>query len=78
MISCREKIIILTVLSTTIPIYQTQKLKGIYTALLSSRYWGLFPWRVKWQGHEADHSPPYSAEVKNGRAIPPLPHVYMA
>jgi hypothetical protein len=29
---------------------------------------------VKWQGREADHSPPPSAEVKNGGAIPPLPH----
>jgi hypothetical protein len=28
---------------------------------------------VKWR--EADHSPPFSAEVNNGRAIPPLPHV---
>jgi hypothetical protein len=29
---------------------------------------------VKQQGHEADHSPPSSAEVKNGGAIPSLPH----
>jgi hypothetical protein len=28
---------------------------------------------VKRQGREADHSPPSSAEVKNGGAIPPLP-----
>jgi hypothetical protein len=28
--------------------------------------------RVKRPEHEADHSPPSSAEVKNGRAIPPL------
>jgi hypothetical protein len=28
---------------------------------------------VKWLGHEADHSPPCSAEVKNDGAIPPLP-----
>jgi hypothetical protein len=27
---------------------------------------------VKWQGHEADHSPPSSAEVKNGGATPVL------
>jgi hypothetical protein len=26
---------------------------------------------VKQQGHEADHSPPSSAEVKNGGVIPP-------
>jgi hypothetical protein len=29
---------------------------------------------VKRQGREADHSPQTSAEVKNGEAIPPLPH----
>jgi hypothetical protein len=29
---------------------------------------------IKQQGHEADHSPPSSAEVENGEAIPPLPH----
>jgi hypothetical protein len=28
---------------------------------------------VKRPGREADHSPPSSAEVKNGGAIPPLP-----
>jgi hypothetical protein len=28
---------------------------------------------VKRLGREADHSPPSSAEVKNGGAIPPLP-----
>jgi hypothetical protein len=36
------------------------------------------PWAVslgvKKQGHKTDHSPPYSAEVKNGGAILPLPH----
>jgi hypothetical protein len=30
--------------------------------------------RGKWPGHEADHSPPSSAEVKNGRNISPLYH----
>jgi hypothetical protein len=29
----------------------------------------------KAQGCETDHSPPSGAEVKNGRAIPPLPHM---
>jgi hypothetical protein len=29
---------------------------------------------LKWQGCEADHSLPSSAEVKNGGALPPLPH----
>jgi hypothetical protein len=29
---------------------------------------------VKRQECEADHSPPSSAEVKNGGALPPLPH----
>jgi hypothetical protein len=29
---------------------------------------------VKRLRREADHSPPYSAKIKNGGAIPPLPH----
>jgi hypothetical protein len=33
-------------------------------SLLSSGYQGPFPWGVKRQGREADHSPPFSAEVK--------------
>jgi hypothetical protein len=36
---------------------------------------GALSLRVKQQGHEADHSPPSSAEAKKGRAIPPLPHM---
>jgi hypothetical protein len=34
----------------------------------------LYP-RIKRPGRKADHSPPSSAEVKNGGAIPPLPHM---
>jgi hypothetical protein len=30
---------------------------------------------IKRPGREADHSPPSSAEVKNGGALPPLPHM---
>jgi hypothetical protein len=30
---------------------------------------------VKRPGREADYTPPSSAEVKNGGAVPPLPHV---
>jgi hypothetical protein len=37
---------------------------------------GDLPPEVKRQGREADHSPPSSAEVKNGGAIPPLPHMF--
>jgi hypothetical protein len=33
---------------------------------------------VKWPGCDEDHSPPSSAEVKNGGSIPPFPHVFMA
>jgi hypothetical protein len=29
----------------------------------------------KWLGRGADYSPPSSAEVKNGGALPPLPHM---
>jgi hypothetical protein len=31
---------------------------------------------IKQPRREADHSPPSSAEVKNGGAIPPLPHIF--
>jgi hypothetical protein len=30
--------------------------------------------RVKQLGREDDHSPPSSAEIKNGEAMPPVPH----
>jgi hypothetical protein len=39
----------------------------------SSYAGALFP-GVKRPGREADHSPPSSAEVKNGGAVPPLPY----
>jgi hypothetical protein len=47
-------------------------------SLLSNGYQGLFLWGVKRPGRKADHSPPSSAEVKNG-AIPLLPqYAFMA
>jgi hypothetical protein len=36
---------------------------------------GAFSLGVKQLGHEADHSPPSIAEVKNGGPIPPLPNM---
>jgi hypothetical protein len=33
---------------------------------------------IKRPGHETNHSPPSSAKVKNGGAIPPHPHDFMA
>jgi hypothetical protein len=40
---------------------------------------GPFPGGRVRPGHDADHSPPSSAGVKKGRAIPPLPpSVFMA
>jgi len=38
---------------------------GTPPSLLSNGYWGLFPWGVKWPGHEGDHSPSSRAKVKN-------------
>jgi hypothetical protein len=29
-------------------------------------------------GHETDHSPPFSAKVKNREAKPPIPHIFKA
>jgi hypothetical protein len=40
----------------------------MYTALFIS-----LP-ELKWQGRDADHSPPSSAKVKTSGTIPPLPH----
>jgi hypothetical protein len=44
-------------------------------SLLYNEYQGFFPSGVKRPGREADHSPPSSAEAKNGGAIVPLPHM---
>jgi hypothetical protein len=35
---------------------------------------GSFPGRAKRPRYEADQSPPYTFEIKNGGAITPLPH----
>jgi hypothetical protein len=32
---------------------------------------------IKQQRREADHSSPYSSQVKNGGAVPPLPHMFL-
>jgi hypothetical protein len=45
--------------------------------LLSNAYLGLFSLKVKQPGCEAENSPLPSAEVKNGRGIPPLPHIFV-
>jgi hypothetical protein len=41
---------------------------------LFSGYWGLFPRGVKWPGHEADHLPPTSAELRNTWIYTSTPH----
>jgi hypothetical protein len=38
--------------------------------------WGDIPSGVKRQGREADYSHPFNAEIKNGGAVPPLPHMF--
>jgi hypothetical protein len=44
--------------------------------LLHNVYRGLFPLGVKRTRREADHSPAFSAEVKNSGIIPPFPHTF--
>jgi hypothetical protein len=44
------------------------------SSLLFNGYWGAVSPGVKRPGRGADHSSPSSAEVKNGVAMPPLPH----
>jgi hypothetical protein len=54
-------------------------LKVILNSVTSRVDTGFVSLRVKWQGSEVDHSPPSSAEVKNGGAIPPLsPCLFMS
>jgi hypothetical protein len=42
--------------------------------LIGTRGGGAISLGVKWPRRKFDHSPPYSAKVKNGGAIPPLPY----
>jgi hypothetical protein len=51
-----------------------QSVSGSRPAFHQMETGGSFP-GVKKQGREVDHSPPSNAEVKNGGAIPPLPHM---
>jgi hypothetical protein len=44
-------------------------------SFLSNGYRGFFPREVKRQGREANHSPPFSVDVKKSGAIPPLLHM---
>jgi hypothetical protein len=44
-------------------------------SLLSNGYREALSLEVRWPAREADHSPPSTAEVRNGGAVPPLPHV---
>jgi hypothetical protein len=46
---------------------------GVYPAFYTMVTTGSFS-GVKWLGREADHSPPFNAEVKNGETISPLLH----
>jgi len=56
----------------------TDRLRGP-PGLLSNGYQGFFPWRVKQLGHEADHSPPSRAEVKNAWSYTSTrPYAFMA
>jgi hypothetical protein len=54
-------------------LYSIQTDSGAHSASCPVGNGGSFP-GVKRPGREADHSPPSSAEVKNGGALPPLPH----
>jgi hypothetical protein len=48
-------------------------------SLLSSEYWRFFPQGVKWLWHEANHSPPASAEVKKTWVYTSTPlYIFMA
>jgi hypothetical protein len=53
-------------------LHSAQTGSGAHLAPYTMRNVSFLRW-VKRQGLESDHSPPFSAEVKNGGAIPPLP-----
>jgi hypothetical protein len=55
-------------------LYSVQTESGAHLTLYTTVPGVLSP-GVKRPGREADHSPLSSAEVKNGGAIPPLPHM---
>jgi hypothetical protein len=42
---------------------------------MTNQYWGLISSEIKKLGREADRSPPSIAEVRNGGAVPPFPHI---
>jgi hypothetical protein len=55
-------------------LYSFQIGSGAHPASCPVGTGGCFP-GVKWPGSDLDHSPPFSAGVKNGGAISPLPHM---
>jgi hypothetical protein len=66
-IPCRETFVLLSTVS--------RPALGDPPKLISNGYRDIFSKGVKRQGREADHSPPSSAKVKNGGAVPPLPNI---
>jgi hypothetical protein len=54
-------------------LHSVQTGSGTYPASYLMGMGGCFPVGKATRGREADHPPP-NAEVKNGTAIPPLPH----
>jgi hypothetical protein len=50
---------------------------GAHPALCPMSTRGSFSGGVKWHGREVDHSPPSSAEIKKGGAIPPLHSMFL-
>jgi hypothetical protein len=56
------------------PLHRVQTACEAHPASYSMRTGDSFP-EVKRLGRDADRSPPSNAELKNGGAIPPLPHM---
>jgi hypothetical protein len=57
------------------PIKSIQTGYEAHPASVFGQYQRLFPSEVKRQGHEADHSPPSSAEIKNGAPVSSHPNM---
>jgi hypothetical protein len=54
------------------PIHSVRTGSGVHPASYPMGILGILSLRIKKPGREADHSPPCSADVKNGGAIHPL------
>jgi hypothetical protein len=71
-----ERSALVSLTSGKVPRYSAKSPNRIWSPIsfISNAYGALSP-GVKQQRREVHHLPPYNVDVKNGGAIPPLPHI---